>query len=284
MAEIDVASFAFYGSGEVDLENATTLLDEYLPQSIGAALRPARIPRNNKPLSSLVDWLESPDILGENGTIPAADLVAELVKRRDVEHHSRVELLVLWPAEPTEQDKALVTEARAAGIKVVSIGDALDDLLWEPEVEEVAEPEDEAVEEVAETVASAEDVESLVNAMGKFFGQALEPVLRAIARDELRRHLATTTASTAAPVADKASVEAVAAKLSGEKPKADAGPPFDPPFKSAGDAEPARTAYWMSEDGNYRKKTGRRRKGETEALLTLSEESSLAASGKITDD
>lgn len=268
MADIETASFAIAGNGEVDEGNAAALLDDYLPQKIGAVYRPERIPRSNAPLSAVVDFLESPDILGPKGTVPSADLVADLLKRRSDEGDARVELIYLWPAEPTEEDKALVIAARDAGIRVVSITDAIDDLLWEPEKPAAEEP---AAEPVAEQAAVAETTEKVMQHIDGDFGATISALLADFIRQIVREELN------------------AAATASGDKP------PFEGPYKPAGtlfQAAPAapaadtddgteKFAFYVNSDGRYRKAKTRPRKDETRVNLTQAEIDDLGQRGLI---
>lgn len=274
MAKIDApSSYAVWGTGEVDEGNAAALLDDYLPERIGAVYRPARVPRSNKSLSAVINWLESDDILGPKGTVPSDDLIASLLERQEGEIHDHIELIVLWPADPSDDDKEFVTKARDAGIRVVSLGDAIDDLAWEPEqpagapgeAAEVPAPTEEIVKE-----ATAKVTVALGGDFGAILAGLLEQFVRGIVQDEIERKL------TAGPSAEP--------------------PPFNGPYKPADTvfvAGPANApadddgtekfAFYVNEDGRYRKAKARPRKGEQRVMLTQTEIDRLGQQGHISD-
>lgn len=284
-------SFAIAGSGEVDVENnAAPLLDSYIPQSIGAFFRPERVPRSNKSLSGVLDWLVSDDMLGAKGVRPSGDLVADLVASRD-EHGYDPELIMLWPEEPSEEEIELVTRARAEGIPVKSLGDAIDDLLWEPEVEEEPAPEPEPeTPAVAEPVKEqAPELHPLIAAgLSEQRWSALRSALEEVVVDTVQRYIGGQIA--AAPVGVS------------PEPEAEDKPPFDGPYEKtpkfqappAGRAaRPSAMEYLKTGDGpdaTYRlaaspvnRRPRRPRANETRVTLTEEQIGELARNGKITD-
>lgn len=287
MADINFDSVAFAGPGSVDAKTAADLLDDWLPQNLGAVYRPSRVPRKLATLNAVINWLESDDVLGENGTVGSDDLVASLVERQEA--GDAATLVVLWPEEPGEEDLKLVKRAFDAGIAVKNLGGngALDDLdmdeVFPPEPE--AEPEAEAEEagEVAETVA-----EAVTAVVGTGIAGALEQAIRAVVRDEIERLGHLPVSSTAREyVATADDTAKVARKLNG-----DDEPPFDGPTKPAstvfkkapGGAGDDRIKYYVNEDGQYRKGNTRPRKDESVAMLSLEEIDDLVRRGLIADD
>lgn len=306
MAEEAVPSYALFGSGEVDPDNAAALLDDLLPaEDIGVFYRPVQVPRGT-PLKAVVDRLETPKLLGPKGTLPADDLIEALVSRR--KGGDDVLLIALWPEEPTDEEKEMVTQARALGIRVVSIGDAIDDLLWEPEPEvpDVEEPAEEAPAEkaLAPAVIPVGTPSQVVN--------VLEAWVRAIVQDQIERmvlpaSLVAAPATGSAPVASKAAVapkeavEKVAAHLAGKSsgkagPKEiEDNPPFDGPYNNSGpqfkaapggsaDDEVRTAYYWAEAEDTYRKAKTRPRRGEKRVMLTDAEIDQHVRDGKVTDN
>lgn len=294
-------SFAFAGSGSVDAGNAAALLNDLLPEDpepgvpgVGAVYRPVRVPRTSTGLNTVVTWLEGE--LGKRGVIASDDLVASLLKSR--KEGDNVSLVMVWPDEPDDEEKNLVLAARAEGIRVLSLGDAVDDLLWEPEPEPEPESAPATSGPTAAEVAAAETALPVLEQLGADLARALTEIIRAVVRDELeKRSPATATAKTAS----NADVEKIAAKLSvprmPSKPAAKAETveelPFDGPhkpastvFKSAPGADgDDRIKYWVNEDGKYRKAgSQRRRRGETEAYLTPAEVDELVRNGLVVDN
>lgn len=295
MAEITTATYAVAGTGEVDEGNAARLLDDLLPQKLGAVYRPARVPRSNKALSFVISWLESDDVLGPKGTVPSDDLTAALIARRT--DGDDVTLIVLWPAEPSEEDLKLVRDAFDAEIPVKNLSAALDDLLQDDVFPPSGEGEATGDAPSAESIADAV-TEKVRASLGGDFGAQLATLLERFVRDVVVDELALRFIVVTAPasVAPKEAVDKVAARLSGKgNDAADTDvPPFEGPytpvaatFKSeavigGGDAE-ERVAYYMDEDGKYRRAKSRPRRGETRVMLTLEEVDQAARKELITD-
>jgi hypothetical protein len=124
-------TYALWGTGTLDPRNAEALLSQYVPDldSIGFIYRPDRIPRENKGLRTAVDWFEAMvKAQGLNcGTTPSQDLLASLLDARDTEG-DKIVLIALWPEAPTREDFAYIRSFEAAGILVVDLSRALDDL------------------------------------------------------------------------------------------------------------------------------------------------------------
>lgn len=144
-------TYALWGTGDITPENATALLDEYIPENVGTIYRPERITRDQKGLRTALDWFESPDFLGEGGAVPSTDLVQSLTFDRDTQG-DEVYLLALWPEVPGHEDFDFIESVQANGITVLDLARALDELdlsLYsrpEPTKEEKAEARAEARE------------------------------------------------------------------------------------------------------------------------------------------
>lgn len=287
MADITRASYAFAGSGEVDDGNAAALLDDLLPQALGAVYRPKRVPRSNKSLSAVIDWLESKDVLGQHGTVPSEDLIGEMLTRREV--GDDVTLVVIWPEEPGEDELALAKSAFENDIPVKNLAKALDDLLQD----DVFPPEP-APEAAAETVPVPDgDIQDdLVQAtIGAFDGVAaqlaqnmvgtLELFIRRVVRDEMAK-----INGSGAPAAAPAKAPARGRRPAGPSTEIEDGPAKPPAAKfsdggKATDSTPT-IKYYMNQDGQYRVAKTRPRKGEEPVELTAAQVKQLQDQGLIT--
>lgn len=130
-------SVALWGTGETDPRAASALLNDYLPDKLGSVLRPESVGRGS--LRHVINWFEGDDQLGEDGTISSSDLVRDLLEVRDQEGDATT-LIVLWPANPTQEDIAFAESAMAAGIEVLDLCGALDELVITDEMREAANP------------------------------------------------------------------------------------------------------------------------------------------------
>lgn len=136
MEEI-LLSVGVWGSGEVDPRAASALLNDYLPNTLNAVLRPENVGRGS--LRSVINWIEGDDQLGEAGTVGSSDLVRDLLALRDTEG-DEVVLVVLWPATPSKEDIAFADSAVAEGIRVLDLCAALDELAVTDEMRAAASP------------------------------------------------------------------------------------------------------------------------------------------------
>lgn len=141
---------AYAGHADTKEENIPAVLDTFLPGQLGLVIIPERVPRSQAGLKKVVTWLESE--VGKNGTIPEPDLIAALLARKDYEEDGEAKsddlaLVMLYDPE-NEDDVALAKAATEAGIKVVDLTAAGDDLLLDDAVvsfeETPVEPEPEA--------------------------------------------------------------------------------------------------------------------------------------------
>lgn len=145
-------TYALWGTGELAPENATALLEEYIPDNVGTVYRPERVLREHKGLRTALDWFESPDFLGVGGAVASTDLVQSLVDDRD-KNGDEVFLLALWPEKPGHEDFDFIELVQQSGVTVFDLSRALDELdlsLYsrpEPTKEEKAEAKAEAAAE-----------------------------------------------------------------------------------------------------------------------------------------
>lgn len=120
-------TYALWGMGDITKENATALLEEYIPDNVGTIYRPERITRDHKGLKTALDWFESPDFLGDGGAVPSTDLIQSLTFDRDTQG-DEVCLLALWPNEPTHEDFDFIESAQQSGITVIALSHAFVEL------------------------------------------------------------------------------------------------------------------------------------------------------------
>lgn len=304
MADVQYHSVAFAGSGSVDAGTATSLLNNWLPKNLGAALRPARIPRKQAALNAIVNWLETDpdpddpeadDTLGANGTKASDDVIADLIRLRE-EDGDEVTLVYLLPEATDETpipeaELAVLKAAFDAGITVKNLAGAgaLDDI--DPDVIFPPEPEPEVAAETAPQPMSEGDLDAVepvrpVSYSGDDVLSVLDAHITNIVLQVLRNEglLGDKPRATDKDVA-KTVIDKVAAKL------AEAKPPFDPPFVSETDAQASdseRVKYYVTNDANgdpvsYRKAQTRPRKDEEPVMLTLEEIDSLVQRGLIDD-
>ena len=285
MADIKTASYAVAGTGEVDEGNAASLLDNHLPQHLGAVYRPQRVPRSNKSLSAVINWLESPDILGSNGTVASENLVEDLLARKTA--GDDVTLIVVWPSEPGEDDLALAKAAFDAKIPVKNLAAALDDLIedevFPPPLPTKPEPQAEDTPPFdppytnTETGEVTEAADVVAAQLASHLTETLEQFIRRVVRQEMGK---ANGAEPATPAKTRKPRATRAAKPTELPDGASSTPKFSGDNQSgAGDEE--KVAYYVNEDGEYRKAKTRPRRGETRVMLTLEEVDRLVEEGKI---
>lgn len=251
MANVTAASFAFWGSGEYDISNpdAARVLDDELPQAVKGVFRPERVPRHNKSLSAVIDWLESPDILGANGTVPVENLLEALLARREA--GDTVTLVVLWPAEPADDEIAFVKEAHGAGIPIKNLCAGMDHLdltPYEDKPEEVPVIEAVPVEEIAAKVAEV---------IGSDYVDMLLVAIRGIVTETVVDFLESRGIGAASqPVPGP-----VAVRVPEDKPPFDGGVPVSGVTKE----------YFLNADGRVRPAKGRPKTTTKEQRVSLTE-------------
>lgn len=247
-------SFAFAGSGDVSPENAAALLDDLLPHdpeegvsAIGKIFRPARVTRDDPGMLAAVEWLEKE--FGPHRVTATEDAVQALMIRREA--GDNVILVVLWPAEPSEEEQHIVLRARLEGIKILNLSAALAELTWVPYAG------DDGTDRLEELLPSG-DARTI-----------LEEFIRRIVEDSIAKMGLDRGAARQVP--------RPARELPGN---GDAGNPgteiFDALIRDRG-----KTAYFKNEDGMYRRADGKPRRGETRVLLSQEEIDALAAEKKI---
>lgn len=147
---------AYAGSGKLDEKLVADHLNNLLPAELGFVFIPdGEIPpRRLVGLHRVVAWLESE--VGKEGTIPVSDLVAALVARRDGgvafegadEYEGGDDVALVMVYDPAvEADVELAKLAHAAGIRVIDLTHAADDIVFEDE------PEDRETPALDETLA-----------------------------------------------------------------------------------------------------------------------------------
>jgi hypothetical protein len=295
LAKITRTSVAIAGSGEAADETIASLLDDQLPQKLGAVFRPNRMPRHLKALHSARAWLESPDVLDENGTVGTDDIIESLLSFRKGDGSEEnpggdtLELYMLWPEEPTEDELALVKAAFDNDIRVRNLSAMLKDLdpdeIFPPAPEPEATPAeaaaDEAVEDTVEAVteAATQALEPVLGQLASAIIGNLELFIRRVVRDELGKNGGVTAADVKTPTAAKA----VAAVVE---------PPFDPPFVPersdgpVGSAEkaPGKVKYFYDKSKDrYRVAKFRPKTGEETVYLDEEEIGAVVRAGLVDD-
>ena len=153
---------AYAGSGDITPENVAATLNALLPDKLGKLFIPAGVirPRTNPGLKKVIKWLEEDEMgVGPDALFPEDNLVKAMVARNE-ELASKGEepdelVLVMVPDPASGLDNSLIKEAHEAGIRVVDLTQAGDDIVpGEPEPEEPA-AEEEPPFETDETPAEA---------------------------------------------------------------------------------------------------------------------------------
>lgn len=134
--------WAFAGSASEKKTNIDSLLDNNVPDEAGFIL-PVKIPPAQRGLSHVANWVN--EAYGEDNqdgfeTETVANLVPRLIRERD--EGSNPVLVLLWGDDGDDEQRGLLTKAKAAGLPVLDLSAGLDDLEFEPEAETPpAEPE-----------------------------------------------------------------------------------------------------------------------------------------------
>lgn len=126
---------AFAGTGEVTPENATALLDDWLPIE-GVELLFPKVSRRDKTLQALVKWGKDEEIDVHEDQEQLVDKLVELRNGGD-----EVYLVLAW--DESESSSKLLEQALEAEVPVKDLTRALDDLEFEDETvpDPVSEPE-----------------------------------------------------------------------------------------------------------------------------------------------
>ena len=131
---------AYAGSGTITPENAKFHLDQFLPEdpepgvsALGLVLVPEHVARRQAGLKHVIAWLDGE--LGKDAVLRASKLVEALLDRREYEENGETytdDLVLVMLYDPdSEEDVALAKQANDAGIRVVDLCAAGDDLLLE---------------------------------------------------------------------------------------------------------------------------------------------------------
>ena len=131
---------AYAGSGTITPENAKFHLDQFLPEdpepgvsALGLVIVPEHVARKQAGLKHVIAWLDGE--LGKDAVLRASKLVEALLDRREYEENGETytdDLVLVMLYDPdVEEDVALAQQAHDAGIRVVNLCAAADDLLLE---------------------------------------------------------------------------------------------------------------------------------------------------------
>ena len=129
---------AYAGSGTITPENAKFHLDQFLPEdpepgvsALGLVIVPEHVARRQAGLKHVIAWLDGE--LGKDNVARAGDLVEALLARREYEENGETytdDLVLVMLYDPdSEEDVTLAQQAHDAGIRVVNLCAAADDLL-----------------------------------------------------------------------------------------------------------------------------------------------------------
>jgi hypothetical protein len=130
-------SYALWGRGDVTPQNASALLADYLNGQVGAIYRPVDVPRGG--LRNAINFLETPEMYGDGGTIESEDLIDSLISAYEEEKDNLV-LIALWPSDPTQDEVDFIRKVASKGIWIVNLSGGLDQLDVDNLVAVVPEP------------------------------------------------------------------------------------------------------------------------------------------------
>lgn len=294
LAKITRKSVAIAGSGEAADDTIAALLNDHLPLNLGAVFHPHRMPRHLRALHFTRAWLESEDVLGENGTVDTEDILASLLSMRKGDGTKEnpggddLELYVLWPAEPDKDELALVRAAFDNDIRVRNLSAMLQDLdpdeVFPPEPEPEPTPAEAAADEAVEALGIEDSVPSgLPRVSDDGLLGSIAAFVTALVYDIARKEGWPIGTATVQAIAETVAAEATAV--------AEDKPPFDPPFVSApdgpiGSAEkaPGKLKYFYDpKNDRYRVAKFRPKTGEETVYLDEEEIGSIVRAGLVTD-
>jgi len=278
---------AYAGSAEVSAENVAAILDQLLPSNLGMVYipdLPKRVPAGQPKQAGLreaIAWLTKE--VGVDGTIPVADPIDALLERKKT-HDDEIVLVMAFDPD-VEADVELANAAHDAGIRVVNLAAAGDDLVFE---DEVTEPDDLAdvvppfeggtpIEQPAAEAVSpggqiAKAVEDGVSAAAKHVytdtGLTLQLTINVPPEglDTIARYLAPLIVGAMGAQAQ----QVVAAEAPASAPVTHIGTTGGPPTAEDPAGQPHGTVvyYYNTEAGTYRPARGKARAEEQRVFLT----------------
>lgn len=284
---------AYAGSADSTPENIAAMLDVFLPDNLGMVYIPARVPRFQAGLKKVLSWLQGE--VGEAGTIPADDLIEAMLQRNDPAVIKADEartgpddlvLVMLFDPE-REDDVTLAQRAIEAGIRVVDLAAAGDDLALDDAVITFQEEEDAAQEAAGEAppfegghpigeplptpgqqVQRAQDA-GLAAAAAHQVPAAGPGVILNIQLNIAPEHVATL----AAAIVQAMGISAVSTMEATEVQAGTGLATVTPIHGVAGEEAPPNTKayYYDSAKGTYRPARGKTRENETKVHLTVAE-------------
>lgn len=301
---------AYAGHGNTTEANVKAMLDQFLPPALGLVFIPERVPRMQAGLKTTITWLEGE--VGKNGTIPVPDLVEALLNRndpkvieedKDREGPDDLALVMLFDGE-NEEDVALAKRAFEAGIRVVDLAAAGDDLLLDDaditfeevpaEEEPPFEPDEPRAPTLDETLAKADE-----HPVTTAISNATEAAMAAVAQHQaplpgsvtidIRVTLPPEGVRDIAAIFAPAIVAAMGAQAQATV-KAVAAPADEPGGATvshikggAAGEQPAGTKpyYYDSEKGTYRPARGMARKSEQKVFLTDADQAQIKTDGLL---
>jgi len=312
---MSLLSTAYAGSADISPENADALLNQILPDGpLGMVYIPEAIQKRAQPgLVKVVHWLQHDENgVGVEGTIPVGNLVEALLERNeklaadDQEPDELVLALLYDPASGL--DVSLAKEAHAAGIRVINLAAAGDDLVPEGEA-----PEDEPADTPPFVPdPPKEEPESPATRVRKARDAGVAAARRARESADAAADYASTHVQQPAPVSpaagtitlnfsitlDEAGVGAIAGAIvsamgaqaqavvqhTAERLPSDTPSPIGTmgqPGDPAGQPEGTAVYYYDNEKASYRPARGTKRKGEERVYLTPEDVADAKAKGML---
>lgn len=280
---------AYAGSGETTAENVAAMLDVFLPEKLGMVYVPPKLFRYQSGLKKAVAWLE--EQVSKDGTIPVPDPIEAMLKRNedlaaDGKPIDDLVLVMLFDPEKDE-DIALAQRAIEAGIRVVDLCAAGDDLALDDAVitfqDEEAAAQEAAGEEPpfdgghpvgeplptpGQQVQAAHDA-GVAAAAAHQVPAAGPGVILNIQLNIAPEHVATL----AAAIVQAMGISAVSTMQATEVTAGTGIASVTPIHGVAGDEAPAGTKayYYDTAKGTYRPARGKARDNETKVYLNTAE-------------
>ena len=318
---MSLISTAYAGTGDIDEANVDALLNQILPDGpLGMVFIPEGtiVKRNQPGLVKVVNWLQhNENGVGVEGTIPVKNLVAALLERNEklaADGDDEDELVLAMVYNPASGvDVNLAQEAHNAGIRVINLAAAGDDLTFDDAPDEPPAPEDppfepdppkdeaKPKESPAERVAKATEAGKAAGAKATARKPAPEPPAPAVPVaasqeplsmvitvpisqafiDALAHAIVQQMGSQAQAVVAPAELTLVRDETPGVNPSVPIGTAGGNKADPAGQPEGTAVYYYNEEKGSYRPARGTKRAGEERVYLTPEDVAEAKQKGMI---
>lgn len=280
---------AYAGSGDTTPENIAAMLDVFLPGNLGMVYVPARVPRYQAGLKKALAWLEGE--VGQAGTIPVPDLIEAMLQRNKdlaAEDKPADDLVLVMLFDPEkDEDLTLARAAIEAGIRVVDLCAAGDDLALDDAVITFQDEEDAAQEAAGDALpfdgghpvgeplpTPGQQVQAAQDAGVAAAGTRPVPAGTPGIVLNIQLNIAPEHVATLAQAIVQAMGISAITTMAATEVTAGAGMASVTPIHGvAGDDAPAGTKayYYDSAKGTYRPARGKTRDNETKVHLTTAE-------------